>query len=102
MATADRRSLWMGAGALVWALHFGAIYGYTGYACARGLAHTIAWTVGCTTLVAVTAALALVLYGLHRRRAFDGWLTGMVAAAALLGILWEGAVVLGTPPCAVR
>src|SRR5690606_4495033 len=43
---AVRRAFWLASGVVVWALHFTAAYGYTGLACARGMAASVPWVVG--------------------------------------------------------
>ena len=85
---------------VVWALHFGAIYGFTGLACARGWESAVPWTVGGATLVAGAAAAALVLKNVSTD--FLRWMTATLAALALLAILFEGLPVLMVPACGSR
>lgn len=95
--------LWIAAGALVWAAHFGAIYGYTAFACARGFDASVDLAVGAATIIACIAALALVARGLRRSASpFTGWMSAMVTMTALLAVLWEGSSVLGGTPCGLR
>jgi hypothetical protein len=85
------------AGAIVWALHFAAIYGVTALACARNLPGLVPWAVGIATALAAAAAVALIAV---RTPDFAGWVASGVAALALLAILWEAASVLVVPACA--
>jgi hypothetical protein len=83
---------------IVWALHFAAIYGYTALACARGFGG-IAGFVAAATGVAALLALAIILTNLERE--FTRWISAALAAAALVGILWEGLTpLLVRNPCA--
>jgi uncharacterized protein (DUF697 family) len=93
-------ALGMSAGIIVWALHFGAIYGATAVACARGLPQFVAPAVGWST-VAASAALAVVIArGWRRRHDFAHWLGAALAALALIAVLWEAVpVLLVRPPC---
>jgi hypothetical protein len=84
----------------VWALHFGAIYGFTGLACARGWERAVPWTAGGATLVAAAVALFLLLKNLSPD--FQRWLAAALAAVALVAILFEGFPVLVLPACALR
>jgi hypothetical protein len=92
-------ALWISSGAVVWALHFAAIYGVTALACARAFPHAIPWAVAAATLVAAALLVALILKGRRGRASFIGWMTGAVAALALVAIVYEsiGAAVL--PSC---
>jgi hypothetical protein len=85
------------SGVVVWALHFGFLYGFTGLACARGFPHLVPWAAGAATVVAATAAAAILLKNLSSE--FTRWLTASLAVAALLAILWEGATVFMVPMC---
>jgi hypothetical protein len=97
-----RLTLFMAAGVITWAAHFLAIYGWTGYACERGLAATIPWVVGATTLVAVIVVVAVAVAGRSRRASFPHWLAAGLAAFALLGIVAEAISVLVVPACVSR
>ena len=90
----------MSAGALCWALHFAAIYGFTGIACARGLAGAVPWAVAGFTLVAALAAAAVLRVALRQRDSFEHWLAAALAGAALVAILWEALPALLVPACA--
>lgn len=94
-----RRAFWLASGVVVWALHFTAAYGYTGLACARGMAASVPWVVGIATAVGAAAAGALVARGLRHRGDFEAGIGAGLAAFALLAILWEGVSIFMVPPC---
>ena len=90
-----RTAIRMWSGAIVWALHFAAIYSVTALACARGYAQTrffdieiVTLAVLGATLIAFVAVLAIVR---RARRAdgesFESWLTATVAGLAAIGIV---------------
>lgn len=85
-------------GAIVWALHFAVIYGFTGLACARGFGASAPWVVSVATVVAAALAVALIVRNLSSE--FNQWMTAAVAAAALVAILSEGLVAFMVPTCA--
>jgi hypothetical protein len=87
------------SGAIVWSLHFAAIYGITALACARGLPTAVPWTIGIATAFAVLAAVVLIVLGV-RAAGFAGWMTAAVAGLALIAIVWEAAPVFVVPACA--
>jgi hypothetical protein len=87
----------MAFGVIVWAVHFGVIYGSTGLACARGLGEAVPWTIGAATLLAAATAGAIVLT--HLSHEFTRWMTAALAALALVAIAWEGLAVLMVPAC---
>jgi hypothetical protein len=110
--------LTMLAGALIWAIHFTIIYGFTSVACAHGLADTavlgmdlVRLTVVVATGVAALAVLAIVVRCLRYpdRRSpqedrattwqFVRWLTAAVAGLALVFIVMEGMTAALVPPC---
>lgn len=95
-----RSALLMSAGVLCWALHFAAIYGFTGVACARGFTHAVPWAVGAITLVACAGAAVVMRIALRRRESFEHWLAAALAGAALIAIAWEALPALLVPACA--
>ena len=95
-----RTALRMSAGPIAWALHFAAIYGSTGVACARGLPGTVPWAVGIATLAAGAACVATIVAGVRRRDEFESWLSAALAGLALLAIAWEALTALLVRPCA--
>ena len=97
-----KRTLFMAAGVMVWAVHFTAIYGYTGLACARGWERSVTPAVTVMTMIAAVGAGAVVFAGLKRRGHFEPALAAGLAGFALLAILWEGAGVAFLVPCAAR
>lgn len=92
-ASFTRTALCISSGGIVWALHFAAIYGYTGLACARGFQHTLAWALGSFTAVGVAALCVIMLKAFRERDRFEGWMTMMIALFALMAVLWETAAV---------
>lgn len=97
-----RRALHMSAGVILWALHFAAIYGYAGLACARGWERSVTPVVAVSTLLAAVAVVALFVTAWPRRASFEAAITAGLAAFALLAILWEGASIAFLVPCASR
>jgi hypothetical protein len=89
----------MSSGAIVWALHFTVIYGFTALACARGFGASAAWVVGVATLLAAAAAGLLILW--NWKGEFTRWMTAAVAGAALVAILWEGMTAFVVPNACV-
>ena len=83
------RALRMSAGAIVWAVHFAALYAFTALACARGLAGAVPWVTGAVTVLAVAAVLLVLARTRPLRREFESWLAFSIAALALVGILFE-------------
>ena len=94
-----RQLFFMSSGAVIWALHFGAIYGLTGLACARGWQAAVPPGIALATVVAAILALAVLVAGWRRRAQFESWMTAGIAALALLAILWEALPVLIVPIC---
>ena len=88
------------AGPLCWALHFAAIYGLTGIACARGMGSAVPWAIAAVTSVAAAAVIAILAVALRRRDSFEHWLAAAAAGLALLAIAWEALPVLMVPACA--
>lgn len=102
-------TLRMSAGVIVWVVHFGVIYGYTGLACARRFSAAgalwldlVPWVIGTATLVAASLAAYWTVPVLRAgsRLEFSEWMSGWLALLALGAILLEGATVLWVPVCA--
>jgi hypothetical protein len=98
----------MFSGALIWAVHFMAIYGFTTLACARDFATTqwlgigiVAWAIGAATIIALAAAVAVVVSATRTAPVigFTDWITAGVAALAALAIVWEALPVIMVPAC---
>ena len=98
----------MVAGALVWALHFMAIYGFAALACARGFAGVrwlgigvVARRIGVATVIALGALLLIVARALRGRAGggFDAQITAGVAALAAVAIVWETLPAVMVPTC---
>jgi hypothetical protein len=100
-------SLRLSAGIIIWAVHFAVIYGYTGLACARRFDASgeiwvtlVAWVVGVATAVGVLLAVVFVAPAVRAtRRAFVDWMSGWVAAFAVLAMILEGIAILWVPVC---
>jgi hypothetical protein len=92
-------ALRMSSGVIVWALHFAAIYGVTGLACARAAPQAALIGVALATLVAVGALVPIVVSGWRRRAEFESCFTAAVAAFALLAVVWEALPALWVPTC---
>ena len=104
-------ALTMLAGALIWAVHFAVVYGFTAVACARGLETARVYGIGVVPLVigaatAVCAVAALVTaaaaFRVAGRSASEGWrfvryTTRMIVAFALLAMAWEALPALYLP-----
>jgi hypothetical protein len=94
-----RQILFMSSGAVIWALHFGAVYGLIGLACARGWPEAVPPGVALATAVAAIFALAVLVAGWRRRAQFESWMAAGIAALALVAILWGALPVLIVPVC---
>jgi hypothetical protein len=92
-------ALWISSGIVVWALHFTALYGLTALACARGHGETVQWIIVGVTFAAAAVAAGILVKGYRGRSAFVEWMTMSVAALALIGIAYEAAAGLLSPPC---
>jgi hypothetical protein len=92
-------ALRISAGVIVWTLHFAAIYGVTGLACARGWTSIIAPSIGAATALAAAACIAIIVAGWRRRAEFESWLSASVGALALVAIVYEAIPVLIVPIC---
>ncbi len=107
----------MMAAFLIWAAHFGAIYGINGLICARkldamelfGLPLASALVLAATAAALLLAALVLLaaLWGggpaaraSEDPRRFIRWFTAFAAVAALVAILWNGLPAIQVPACA--
>lgn len=89
----------MSAGAIVWALHFGAIYFFTALACARGFPGAISWVAGAATLAALAAAAYIVAHAFPGRADFSEWMKASIAGVAIIAIVFEGIALVMVPPC---
>ena len=93
-------SLRIGFPVIVWAVHFGAIYGATALACARAAPRIVPWTIAIATILGAALMIATIWRQWPRRAEFTAWLAATLAAAALVAIVWEALPVLLVPPCA--
>ena len=97
-----KRALWLSSGVILWAVHFVAIYGYTGLACARAMERSVPWAVGGMTVAGAGIAAALLARAFPRRSNFEAGIAAGLVGFALLAMLWEGASLLMVPACAGR
>lgn len=99
-------------GPLVWAVHFLAIYGFTGIVCARSLAGAswlgiglATWVIGGAGVVAI-AAIALLCLGVKPNaatpdnRSFVRWMAIGLGLLSITAIVFETLTVLLVPACA--
>jgi hypothetical protein len=93
-------TLGMSAGAIIWAAHFTALYGYTALACARGLETSVPWVAALATAAALVAMAWIGLRALPHRREFIGWMTLAIAGLALVGVVYETVPLFIVPLCA--
>jgi len=93
------RILFMSSGVMVWALHFSAIYGMTGLACARGWHWLVTPSIATATAAAGIAAIAIIAAGVRRRAQFEYWMSACLAAFGLVGISFEALAAFLVPIC---
>lgn len=93
------RILFMSSGVVVWALHFGTLYGLTALACARGWQPLLVPSIAVATAIAALATISIIAAGLRRRAQFESWMGAGIAALALVAIVWDAMPVLVVPPC---
>lgn len=90
------------ATAVVWAAHFGLIYGSTALACARQADRLVPWIVGAVTATAIAALAAIAVPAARRAvrspRLADALPAGLGALAAI-AVLWEASSLLGVRGC---
>jgi hypothetical protein len=103
-----RTALCVSAPIIIWAAHFGVIYGFTGLACARRFTDggatwlaLVPWVIGLATAAAVAAALVFFAPIVRKPAgiAFIDWMSGWTAALAILAMLLEAITVLWVPVC---
>lgn len=93
-------ALRLSAGVLVWALHFGVLYGFTALACARGFPGAVPWVAGGATLAALAAIALLFLREIPGRAEFVAWVSVAVAGLALVAVLYQTVPLFLVPVCA--
>jgi hypothetical protein len=112
------RLLFLTAGFLVWALHFGFVYGLNALACARGFSGNMIGGFGVVPVVIVAATVvALLLQGLiaitavsgrgpgiggepdTSVRAFWRYTTAALSALSAVSVFWTAVPVLFTQSC---
>ena len=87
---------------VIWAVHFGVLYGFTGFACARRMEAALPWVIGGASVVALL--VLFVLAGPAARRAlrqprFEDALAAGLGGLAGLAIIWEASAWLGARGC---
>jgi hypothetical protein len=100
------------AGAVIWAIHFTIVYGFTSVACARGLGtDLVPLTIFVATGVAALAAAVVMVSSLRPVASgapdsdqasvadFIRWVTAAIAGLALVVIVLEGLTAALVPPC---
>ncbi len=98
------------SGPLIWALHFVAIYGFTGVLCARPGANATwlglsvaAWVLGAAATGAGAAIVICMAVaprgGAPEQRRFVRWVARGLGVLALVAIAWETMSVLLVPGC---
>ena len=97
--TFARTALLLSAGALCWAVHFTAIYAFTGIACARNMAGAVPWAVAAITAAAMAVATAILVVALRRRDSFEHRLAAGAIGLALVAIAWDALPALMVPAC---
>jgi hypothetical protein len=87
------------AGIVIWAAHFGVIYGSTALACAR---EDVSLGTGIAATATLAAAMSAAVFGIRewrRRERFESWLGATIAALAFVAIVFEGVTILMVPRC---
>lgn len=93
-------ALAMSSAIAVWAAHFTALYGFTAFACARGLAGAVPWVGGGATLAALAAMAFIIVRAAPRRAEFTAWMTLGIAALSLVGVIYQAVPFFIVPICA--
>ena len=109
------RLLFMLAGLIIWASHFGFVYGFNALACTFGFAGSqllgmgvVVLAVGLATLLAFGADILVLLRavaGPHAvnlaadSRHFIRYVAGSLAALSAVAVLWQGLPALMIPAC---
>lgn len=111
MSFFTRRMLLLFSAPIIWAMHFLAVYGFTGILCARpALQQTwlgigaMVWGIGLASAVAVAAIAAIHRHSWRACRQNSGpdFIAGTGAALGLLSVIavvWETLPLFLVPPC---
>lgn len=110
------KMLFLTAGLILWAAHFGFVYGLTGVVCARGLGTAwpaaVPFVVAFATVVAAGLSLVVLFTALVGRgpgitgetnpslRVFWRTVSAGIAATGFVAIVWTGLPALIIRPCA--
>ncbi|NGM18386.1 hypothetical protein G3576_00045 [Roseomonas stagni] len=86
-------------GIVIWALHFGLVYGGQALACEVGRPSIVMPLVIGASVVALALLLVLAVVARRSRGGFLGGLAVGIAAFSALAVVWEAAPVLALPAC---
>lgn len=87
---------------VVWAAHFGAIYGFTALLCERQVVALVPTAIIASTIIALVALAAIAVpAGLRAMRApaLPDVLTAGLGALAALAAVWEASSLIGVRGC---
>jgi hypothetical protein len=99
------------AGPLIWAMHFLAIYGFTGIICARPSVYAswfgigiVTWGIIAAGIVAIVMIAAVYLVVKPRdaapdNHAFIRWMSVTLSLLSVVAIIWETLTVFLIPAC---
>lgn len=109
------RLSFMLAGLIIWAAHFGFVYGFNALACTFGFAGSqllgvgvVVLAVGLATLLAFGADILVLFRAVAGLRAMDlakdsrrfmRYVAGSLAALSAVAVLWQGLPALIVPAC---
>lgn len=88
------------AGILVWAVHFGLLYGFSSLACAAGSPTLALWGIVVATALALAALSVIVQQGWRQHTRFERWLQAALGLFAFAGVLLNALPVLLLEVCA--
>ena len=77
---------------VVWSAHFAVVYGFTAFACARGMAGAVPWVIGLASAAALIALAAIAVpAGVRAARTaeFSSFVTVGLGGLAVIAIAWE-------------
>jgi hypothetical protein len=87
-------------GMLIWAAHFGFLYGFAGLACARGFGVSLPLAIAAATVLALAASAWLLVEAVRAGlQDFLDWLAATGTALAIVAILWQTLPILLAPRC---
>ncbi len=86
-------------GVVIWAAHFGIVYGGQAVACAADRPGLVTPLVLGASAVALALLLVVALAARRHRHAFMGTMAMGIAALSALAVVWEAAPALALPSC---